>query len=65
MIVGLGRTGVLIACYLVYILRVRANDAINYIRLKRPGSVQTRGQILCIQEFAQYILPQSIVYNIK
>ncbi|KAK4871643.1 hypothetical protein RN001_015767 [Aquatica leii] len=62
---GLGRTGVLIACYLVYSLRVTANDAIKYIRLKRPGSVQTRGQILCVRHFAQFILPQNITYYIK
>ncbi|KDR18115.1 protein tyrosine phosphatase domain-containing protein 1-like [Zootermopsis nevadensis] len=59
---GLGRTGVLIACYLVYSLRVRANDAIRFVRLKRPNAVQTRGQILCVQEFEQFILPQSIVF---
>ncbi|XP_023712308.1 protein tyrosine phosphatase domain-containing protein 1 isoform X2 [Cryptotermes secundus] len=59
---GLGRTGVLIACYLVYSLRVRANDAIRFVRLKRPNAVQTRGQILCVQEFEQFILSQSIVF---
>ncbi|KAJ8955324.1 hypothetical protein NQ318_003417 [Aromia moschata] len=62
---GLGRTGVLIACYLVYALRVSANDAIRYVRFKRPGSVQTRGQILCVRHFAQFILPQTITYYIK
>ncbi|XP_059490961.1 protein tyrosine phosphatase domain-containing protein 1-like [Neocloeon triangulifer] len=59
---GLGRTGVLIACYLVYTCRVRANDAIRYVRLKRPSAVQTRGQILCVQEFEQFVLPQCIVF---
>ncbi|XP_050313469.1 protein tyrosine phosphatase domain-containing protein 1-like [Anthonomus grandis grandis] len=62
---GLGRTGVLIACYLVYSLKVSANDAIRYVRLKRPGSVQTRGQILCVRHFAQFILPQTITFYIK
>ncbi|KAJ8985848.1 hypothetical protein NQ317_006219 [Molorchus minor] len=62
---GLGRTGVLIACYLVYALRVSANDAIRYVRFKRPGSVQTRGQIVCVRHFAQFILPQTITYYIK
>ena len=61
-IAGLGRTGVLIACYLVYSLRVRANDAIRFVRLKRPNAVQTRGQILCVQEFEQFILPHSFVF---
>ena len=59
---GLGRTGVLVACYLCFALRVRANDAIRYVRLKRPNAVQTRGQILCVQEFAQFILPDVAVF---
>ncbi|KAK5639261.1 hypothetical protein RI129_011753 [Pyrocoelia pectoralis] len=62
---GLGRTGVLIACYLVYSLRVSANESIKYVRLKRPGSVQTRGQINCVRHFAQFILPQNITYYLK
>lgn len=59
---GLGRTGVLIACYLVYALRVHANDAIRYVRHKRPNSVQTSGQIELVQEFEQYILPELYVF---
>ena len=55
---GLGRTGVLIAAYLVYYLRVRTNDALRYVRLKRPGAVQTRKQIECVKEFEAYFLPQ-------
>ncbi|XP_034939681.1 protein tyrosine phosphatase domain-containing protein 1-like [Chelonus insularis] len=62
---GLGRTGVLIACYLIYRLRVRANDAIRFVRKKRPGAIQTRGQIKCIQDFEFYILPQMIVFPSK
>ncbi|XP_071564050.1 uncharacterized protein [Temnothorax nylanderi] len=59
---GLGRTGVLIACYLIYSLRVRANDAIRFVRIKRPSAIQTRGQIICIQEFEHVVLPQMIVF---
>ncbi|TGZ53649.1 Protein tyrosine phosphatase domain-containing protein 1 [Temnothorax longispinosus] len=59
---GLGRTGVLIACYLIYSLRVRANDAIRFVRMKRPSAIQTRGQIICIQEFEHVVLPQMIVF---
>ncbi|KAL1493369.1 hypothetical protein ABEB36_011435 [Hypothenemus hampei] len=62
---GLGRTGVLIACYLVFTLRVSANAAIRYVRLKRPGSVQTRGQILCVRLFAQFVLPRTVTYFLK
>ena len=62
---GLGRTGVLIACYLVYYLRVRSNHAIRYVRLKRPNAVQTRRQISCVKEFETYFLPQCIVFSMK
>ena len=62
---GLGRTGVLIACYLVYYLRVSSNHAIRYVRLKRPNAVQTRRQISCVKEFETYFLPQCIVYSLK
>lgn len=62
---GLGRTGVLIACYLIYSLRVRANDAIRFVRMKRPSAIQTRGQILCIQEFEHFVLPQMIVFPLS
>ncbi|GIX86637.1 protein tyrosine phosphatase domain-containing protein 1 [Caerostris extrusa] len=60
---GLGRTGVLIACYLVYSLRCKPNDAIRYIRIKRPCAIQTRSQITCVQQFAQFILPLFIVFT--
>lgn len=60
---GIGRTGVVLACYLVYTLRVKANDAIRYVRMKRPSAVQTRGQILIVQEFEQFILPQLVVFS--
>ncbi|XP_057331836.1 protein tyrosine phosphatase domain-containing protein 1-like isoform X1 [Microplitis mediator] len=62
---GLGRTGVLIACYLIYSLRVRASDAIRFVRKKRPGAIQTRGQIKCIKDFEHYILPQMIIFPTK
>lgn len=62
---GLGRTGVLIACYLIYSLRVRANDAIRFVRMKRPSAIQTRGQILCIQDFEHFVLPQMIVFPLN
>ena len=62
---GLGRTGVLASAYLVYYLRVRSNDAIRYVRLKRPGAVQTRRQIDCVKEFESYFLPQCLIFSNK
>ncbi|XP_041975630.1 uncharacterized protein LOC121730577 isoform X2 [Aricia agestis] len=62
---GLGRTGVLIACYLVYSMRMRANDAIRLVRRRRPRAVQTRGQIRCVQQFECYLLPQTVVFSTR
>ena len=59
---GLGRTGVLIACYLVYANRLRANEAVRLVRNKRPGSIQSRLHILCVQQFEQFILPNCMVF---
>ncbi|XP_044018064.1 protein tyrosine phosphatase domain-containing protein 1-like isoform X2 [Aphidius gifuensis] len=62
---GLGRTGVLIACYLIYNYRCRSSDVIRYVRMKRPGAIQTRGQIKCIQDFEYFILPQITIFPIN
>ncbi|XP_054833671.1 protein tyrosine phosphatase domain-containing protein 1 [Eublepharis macularius] len=59
---GLGRTGVLIACYLVFATRMTADQAIVYVRTKRPNSVQTRGQLLCVREFSQFLIPLRNVF---
>lgn len=40
---GLGRTGTILACYLVSI-GIEANEAIATVRLKRPGSIETAEQ---------------------
>ena len=45
--------------------RVQSNDAIRYVRLKRPNAVQTRRQISCVKEFESYFLPQCIIYSLK
>ncbi|XP_018593059.2 protein tyrosine phosphatase domain-containing protein 1 [Scleropages formosus] len=60
---GLGRTGVLLACYLVFTTRMTADQAILFVRAKRPNSIQTRGQLLCVREFAQFLLPLRNVFT--
>lgn len=52
---GLGRTGLAIACYLVYDRRLHAKDAIEVVRLKRPGSIQNRKQTTFIHQFENYL----------
>lgn len=36
---GLGRTGTMLACYAMWRWKVRASEAIAYLRIMRPGSV--------------------------
>uniref|UniRef100_A0A8C8YWN8 Protein tyrosine phosphatase domain-containing protein 1 n=1 Tax=Prolemur simus TaxID=1328070 RepID=A0A8C8YWN8_PROSS len=60
---GLGRTGVLIACYLVFATRMTADQAIIFVRAKRPNSIQTRGQLLCIREFTQFLTPLRNIFS--
>ncbi|CAN9512185.1 unnamed protein product [Ophioblennius macclurei] len=60
---GLGRTGVLLACYLVFTTRMNADQAILFVRAKRPNSIQTRGQLLCVREFAQFLVPLRSIFS--
>ena len=48
---GLGRTGTMIACYLVTLGR-SADDAISEVRRARPGSIQTEYQEQAIRRWA-------------
>ncbi|XP_029992961.1 protein tyrosine phosphatase domain-containing protein 1 isoform X2 [Sphaeramia orbicularis] len=59
---GLGRTGVLIACYLVYTLRISPSEAVHYVRIKRPRSIQTRAQISQVFDFARLLGTQLVQY---
>lgn len=54
---GLGRTGVLLASYLVYSPgHWRAMDAIRHVRLMRPNALQTSSQLAIVQQFEHYLL---------
>ncbi|MDP9369758.1 MAG: dual specificity protein phosphatase family protein [Chloroflexota bacterium] len=53
---GLGRTGTLLACYLVH----RGWDpeaAIAWVREVRPGSVETAGQVAAVNAYARRLHP--------
>ncbi|KAI8892218.1 hypothetical protein BC833DRAFT_612366 [Globomyces pollinis-pini] len=52
---GLGRTGLSIACYLVFGLNYTATNAITLVRTKRPLSVQTKKQVLFVNQFDAYL----------
>ncbi len=48
---GIGRTGTMLACYLVS-KGYSAEEAIEEVRIKRPGSVETSGQEEVVVEYA-------------
>jgi atypical dual specificity phosphatase len=50
---GLGRTGTMIACWLVLAENLSARDAITRVRRLRPGSIETDEQMEAVSEFAR------------
>ena len=51
---GLGRTGTILACYLVYVGYTPAN-AVKLVREQRPGSIETGGQEDAITKFSEHL----------
>jgi atypical dual specificity phosphatase len=49
---GLGRTGTLLACYLVSALGLSAKEAIHRVRVARPRSIETEEQEQAIRRYA-------------
>ncbi|XP_037267805.1 dual specificity protein phosphatase 23 isoform X1 [Falco rusticolus] len=52
---GHGRTGTMLACYLVKAQKMNGSDAIREIRRLRPGSIETREQEQAVIQFYQHI----------
>ncbi|XP_076069006.1 dual specificity protein phosphatase 23-like [Oratosquilla oratoria] len=52
---GRGRTGVMLACYLVKFYQQVPQQAISNIRLMRPGSVETYEQEYIVKDFWDYL----------
>ena len=50
---GIGRTGTILACYLVKYQKMSAGDAIQKVREERPGSIQSYPQEEMIFQFAK------------
>jgi len=51
---GMGRTGTVLACYLVKYQKYSAKDAIEKVRTERPGSIQSETQELAIQFYEKH-----------
>ena len=52
---GIGRTGTILACYLVKFQKLSATDAIEKVRKERPGSVQSESQELAIGLYSKFV----------
>lgn len=50
---GHGRTGTMLACYLVKKLKISGIEAINQIRTLRRGSIETHDQEKAVMQFYQ------------
>ncbi|KAI9339699.1 hypothetical protein BDR26DRAFT_862145 [Obelidium mucronatum] len=61
---GLGRTGLTIACYLVYAQNKTPHEAIRFVRHARPKSVQTAKQQAFVHQFKDYLITLNAIYPI-
>jgi hypothetical protein len=52
---GFGRTGVVIACFLIYVTNKSVDEIIEFIRDKRSGCIQKSSQFEYCQKFKTYI----------
>jgi len=52
---GMGRAGTILACYFVKYESFSATDAINKIRVARPGSIQSEVQELAISFYEKHV----------
>mmetsp|Transcript_2771 Transcript_2771/g.2927 ORF Transcript_2771/g.2927 Transcript_2771/m.2927 type:complete len:466 (-) Transcript_2771:584-1981(-) len=59
---GFGRTGLAIACYLIFAESRTPEEAITMVRDKRPKSLQTRAQRKFVAEFEKYLGDMRIIF---
>ncbi len=52
---GIGRTGTILACYLVKYHKSSAKDAIEKVRKERPGSIQSESQEIAIGLYYKHV----------
>lgn len=52
---GIGRTGTILACYLVKYHGLSTKDAIDKVRNERPGSIQSESQEIAIGLYHKFI----------
>ncbi|KAG7385719.1 Protein tyrosine phosphatase domain-containing protein 1 [Phytophthora pseudosyringae] len=59
---GYGRTGITIACALIFLHNIPPELAIRLVRRDRPGSVQTAGQVQFVHDFHAYLNAARVVF---
>ncbi|MGI0082784.1 MAG: dual specificity protein phosphatase 23 [Nitrosopumilaceae archaeon] len=52
---GIGRTGTILACYLIKYHNFSVKDAIDKVRKERPGSIQSESQEMAIGLYHKFI----------
>ena len=52
---GHGRTGMIIACYLVYSLGYSSAQAVTLTRQRRAKAIQTKGQVQLVKDFEAFL----------
>ncbi|MGI0072740.1 MAG: dual specificity protein phosphatase 23 [Nitrosotalea sp.] len=52
---GIGRTGTILACYLVKHHKLSATNAIEKVRKERPGSIQSESQEIAIGLYSKFV----------
>lgn len=63
---GLGRTGLVICCYLLYTKHFfSSKKAIDFVRSKRPGSIQTKSQVKFVYDFFAYLTENRTIFVCK
>jgi atypical dual specificity phosphatase len=52
---GIGRTGTILACYLIKYQKMSAKDAIESVREQRPGSIQSESQEIAVSTYEKFL----------
>ena len=52
---GIGRTGTVLACYLIKYQKYSAKNAIEKVRKERPGSIQSERQEIVIELYEKHV----------
>jgi len=61
---GFGRTGMVIACFLIYFRKFAPSEAIRAVRIQRGKCIEKKAQLEYVYEFERFIKESQIVFAI-